>query len=66
MFAQIERLREQFNARLETGTLTTSGRYCIGVTTYGDPDFNGSGQASAGRYAVHVADDTLFEDGFDP
>ena len=56
---------EQRNARLETGTLANSGRYCVGVTTYGDPDFNGSGQASAGRYALHVLDDTLFDDGFD-
>ena len=56
----------QLNARLETGTLTTPGRYCVGVTTYGDPDFNGSGQASAGRYVLHILDDTLFDDGFDP
>jgi hypothetical protein len=56
----------QLNARLETGTLTASGRYCVGVMTYGDPDFNGSGQASARRYALHILDDTLFDDGFDP
>ncbi|SFN26462.1 MSCRAMM family protein [Dokdonella immobilis] len=57
----------QRNARLETGSVTISGRYCVGVTTYGDPDFNGSGQASAGRYALHILkSDTLFDDGFDP
>jgi hypothetical protein len=58
----------QRNARLDTGVVSADGRYCVGVTTYGDPDFNGSGQLSSGRYGLRVvreSTDTIFADGFE-
>jgi hypothetical protein len=54
-----------FNARLDTGVVSADGRYCVGVTSYADPDFNGSGQSSAGRYGLRVASETIFADGFE-
>jgi hypothetical protein len=55
----------QFNAQLDTGVIATAGRYCVGVTTYGDANFTASGQSSAGRYALHIATSILFRDGFE-
>jgi Carboxypeptidase regulatory-like domain len=56
----------QLNARLDTGVVSADGRYCVAVTTYGDPDFNGSGQLSSGRYGLRVVlSDTIFADGFE-
>lgn len=55
------------NARIATGSVAADGRYCVAVTTFGDPDFNGSGQQSAGRYALRIARvvDAVFADGFE-
>jgi hypothetical protein len=58
----------RLNARLDTGVVSADARYCVGVTTYGDPDFNGSGQFSSGRYGLRVLrvlSDTIFTDGFE-
>lgn len=55
------------NSRVRTGAVPADGRYCAGVTTFGDPDFNGSGQVSAGRYGLRIAlvGDAVFADGFE-
>jgi hypothetical protein len=58
-----------FDSRISTGDLPADARYCVAVTTYGDSDFNGSGQGSAGRYVLRVAAEVvaipLFDDGFE-
>jgi hypothetical protein len=53
------------NARLDTGVVSADARYCVGVTTYGDADFNGSGQLSSGRYGLRVLSDIIFADDFE-
>lgn len=42
------------NAVLDTGDIPTGGRYCFVVTTYGDTNFRGTGQESAGRYDLTI------------
>ena len=58
-------LARSLNARIDTGAVTADGRYCVAVTSFGDPDFNGTGQASAGRYGLRIATDAMFADGFE-
>jgi len=41
-------------SRLDTGVLDQAGRYCAAVTTYGDVNYAGSNQGSAGRYSVRI------------
>lgn len=54
------------NARIETDAVAEDGRYCVVVSTFDDQDFNASGQASAGRYAVRIARvGPMFADGFE-
>jgi hypothetical protein len=57
-------LPASLDAHLET-VVETAGRYCAVVTTYGDSDFDGSGQASAGRYTLQIESGILFADGFE-
>ncbi len=42
------------DARLDTGIITTAGRYCAVVSTYGDTALDGSTQLSAGRYQLSI------------
>lgn len=42
-----------FDSLVDTGPLT-AGCYCAAVTTFGDPDYNGTGQTSTGRYALRL------------
>jgi hypothetical protein len=58
-------LPASLDARLETPSVATDGRYCVAVTMFGDSDFNGSGQISAGRYALRIGSVVLFADGFE-
>ena len=39
---------------LDTGVLTQAGRYCVGITTYGDINYTGQNQGSAGRYSLRI------------
>ena len=41
------------DAWVDTGPLD-AGCYCAAVTTFGDSDYNGSGQGSAGRYRLDI------------
>ncbi len=41
------------DAWLDTGPLD-AGCYCAAVSTFGDTDYNGSGQGSAGRYRLDI------------
>lgn len=45
---------EGYQSHLDTGELAAAGRYCFVVTTYGDTTFDGSGQQTAGAYALSV------------
>ena len=56
---------DSLNARIDTDAVAADGRYCVAVTSFGDSDFNGSGQASAGRYGLRIATDAMFADGFE-
>lgn len=53
------------DARLEPPTVATDGRYCVAATMFGDGDFDGSGQASAGRYVLSIESIVLLADGFE-
>ena len=43
-----------FGAKVDSGVLKSSGRYCTMVTTYGDTTFTGKSQGSAGRYTLNI------------
>ncbi len=43
-----------YGAKVDTGLLSTGGRYCAMVTTFGDTKYNGTSQGSAGRYTLTI------------
>jgi len=43
-----------YGAKVDSGVLKSSGRYCTAVTTYGDTKYVGTSQGSAGHYTLNI------------